>query len=135
MPQQQGTSLADYSAVMSFSAMKNPKLEPLAVARWLQNLTDQQFIAFFYEHLTERHIYRAERRYQDSHLVLANADRNREDDGTVEAWRLQVLCSTPGQTWSDDAPVCQFGSHCDYQTASVARISQCPICANEVSGT
>jgi hypothetical protein len=116
-------------------AMKRPKLDTTTVGRWLQDLTDQQFIAFFYEHLTERHIYREERRYQESHLVLANATRNREDDGTVDAWQLQLLCPTPGQNWTADAPVCQFGTHCDHQTASVARISQCPICANEVSGT
>jgi hypothetical protein len=115
--------------------MKNPKLEPAAVARWLHNLSDHQYIAFFYEHLCERHIYREERRHQESHLVLANATRNREDDGTVEPWRLQVLCPAPGQNWTADAPVCQFGTCCGHPTASVAKASQCPICGNEVSGT
>jgi hypothetical protein len=135
MPQQQGTPLADYSEAMSFSTMKSPKLEPAAVARWLQNLTDQQFIAFFHEHLTERHIYREERRYLESHLVLANAKRARDDDETVGPWQLQVLCPTPGQNWSADAPVCQFGTCCGHPTASVAKASHCPICGKEVSGT
>jgi hypothetical protein len=119
----------------SIPRMKNPKLDPFHVARWLQNLSDQEFVAFFYQHLSERHIYREERRHQDSHLVLANATRNREDDGTVDPWRLQLLCHTPGQNWGAGAPVCQFGSHCGHHTASVARHSQCPVCRGEVSGT
>jgi hypothetical protein len=115
--------------------MKKPKLDVDQVARWLSDLSDQQFITLFYEQLSPRHIYRAERRHQDSHLVLANATRNREDNGSVDAWRLQVLCPTPGQAWSADAPVCQFGHCCGHPTASVARRSHCPICGDEVSGT
>lgn len=115
--------------------MKNPKLDSPQVARWLQNLSDHEFITLFYEQLSDRHIYREERRHQDSHLVLANATRNREDDGTTEPWQLQVLCPTPGQKWGDDAPVCQFGNCCGHATASVAKLSQCPICGEEVSGT
>jgi hypothetical protein len=115
--------------------MKKPKLDGPQVARWLQDLSDQQFIALFYQHLSERHIYRAERRHQDSHLVLANATRDREDDGTVGPWQLQLLCPTPGQAWGADAPVCQFGTCCGLPTASVARRSQCPVCGGAVSGT
>ena len=115
--------------------MKKPSFEAAQVARWLQDLSDQEFIALFYEHLSERHIYRAERRYQDSHLVLANATRDREDDGTTGAWRLQTLCPTPGRNWGADAPVCQFGHCCGHPTASVAKMSECPICGEAVSGT
>jgi hypothetical protein len=115
--------------------MKKPHRDAEQVARWLADLSDQQFITLFYEHLSARHIYRAERRYKDSHLVLANATRNREDDGSVDAWRLQILNPTPGQAWTADAPVCQFGNCCGLPTASVARVSQCPLCDREVSGT
>jgi hypothetical protein len=115
--------------------VKKPKLDADQVARWLSDLSDQQFIALFYAQLSDRNIYRAERRYCDSKLVLANAKRHREDDGTTEAWLLELLCPTPGTNWAADAPVCQFGHCCDHPTASVARLSQCPICANEVSGT
>jgi hypothetical protein len=115
--------------------MKRAKLAAAEVANWLQHLSDQELIAFFYEHLSERHIYREERRHQDSHLVLANATRNREDDGTTDAWQLQILCPTPGANWAADAPICQFGNCCEHPTASVARVSQCPICKSEVSGT
>jgi hypothetical protein len=120
--------------------MKTPKLEPANVARWLQNLSDHQFIEFFAEHLSERHIYRAERRHQDSHVVLANATRARgdigtEDNGTTGPWQLQVLCAVPQQNWGKDAPVCQFGTHCGHQTASVSKNSQCPICGGEASGS
>jgi hypothetical protein len=118
-----------------FPDMKNPKLDPANVARWLQNLSDHQFIAFFAKHLSERHIYRAERRHQDSHLVLANAKRDREDNGTTGPWQLQVLCAAPQQNWGDDAPVCQFGTHCGHETASVSKNSQCPICGGEASGS
>jgi rubrerythrin len=115
--------------------MKKPKLEALDVARWLQDLTDQQFIAFFYEHLSDRHLYREERRYLESHLVLANAKRARQDDGTAEEWRVEVLCSTPAQKWAASAPVCQFGTHCGYATASVGKQSQCPICGAAARGS
>jgi hypothetical protein len=112
--------------------MKKLKLDPLNVAHWLQDLTDQQFITFFNEHLSERHIYRSERRYLNSHLVLANAVRGIDDD---KGWRLQVLCPTPGQDWVADAPVCQFGTHCGFETASVSKVSQCPICGDEATGS
>jgi hypothetical protein len=116
------------------NGMKNPKLDAVNVARWIQNLSDQQFVAFFYKHLADRHLYRAEQRYLESHLVLANAKRVREDDGTIAPWRLELICSTHAQ-WQADSPVCQFGQHCGHDTASVAKQSQCPICLGEVFGS
>jgi hypothetical protein len=115
--------------------VKKPKLDADQVTRWLSDLSDQQFIALFYAQLSGRNIYRAERRHCDSKLVLANAKRHREDDGTTGPWQLEVLCPTPGANWSADAPVCQFGHCCGHPTASVARLSQCPICSLGVSGT
>jgi hypothetical protein len=111
--------------------MKNPKLDPANVARWLQNLSNNAFVEFFNEHLTERHIYRAEARSLDSHLVLANAVRPKGE----KEWRLQLLCAAPDQNWGDDVPVCQFGSHCGHETASVSKTSKCPICGGDASGS
>jgi hypothetical protein len=50
--------------------MKRPKLDSTQVSRWLQDLTDTEFIAFFYDHRSARNIYRAEGRYREAHLVL-----------------------------------------------------------------
>jgi hypothetical protein len=116
-------------------SMKNPKLDKAIVARWMQNLSNQQFVEFFYAQLADRSIYPAERRYLESHLVLANAKRVREADGSTEAWRLELLCPTPNEHWTVDAPICQFGQHCTYDTVSVGKQSQCPICGEAVSGS
>jgi rubrerythrin len=111
--------------------MKNPKLEPLQVAKWMAKLSDHAFIEFFYEQLSARNISRAEERYIDSHLVLAAAKRMKDE----QEWKLEVLCPTPNQKWVDDASVCQFGSHCGFTTASISKQSICPLCGEEVSGS
>ena len=116
------------------------------VALWLEGLTDKQFVEFFYEHLSSRHLYNMEREYMDSHLVLANAVRSLEDPDLDDQdhwgpdpdrwgpWRLQLLCPVP-QNWVDHAPVCEFGKHGGFETASWAKRSTCPICGKEVYGT
>ncbi len=114
--------------------MKKPKIDSADVARWMKDLSDQQLISFFYEHLSARHVYRAEHRHLDSHLVLANAKRTREEGGLHGPWRVEVLCPTPAENWSADAPVCQFGEHCGVHTASVSRRAQCPVCGGEAIG-
>jgi hypothetical protein len=116
--------------------MKRPKLDSTQVSRWLQDLTDTEFIAFFYDHLSARNIYRAEGRYREAHLVLGVSSRDREDDGTTTPWTLQLLAHTPGQNWSADAPVCQFGTcaTCNHSTASVGKSAQCPVCLEQVRG-
>jgi hypothetical protein len=111
--------------------MKNPKLEPDHVARWLNNLPDHAFTEFFYKHLSSRHVFRAEERYIDSHLVLAVAKGVTDE----QEWKLQVLCPTPNQDWVDDASICQFGNHCGHITASVSKKSKCPLCGDTVSGS
>jgi len=117
------------------------------VALWLENLTDKQFIEFFYEHLSSRHLYNLERAHIDSHLVLANAVRSLDDSLSQdpdhwgpdqdhwEPWRLQLLCPTPSEHWVDDSPVCQFGTHGEFETASWSKRSTCPVCGKEVYGS
>ena len=54
---------------------------------------------FFYESLASRHLYKSERSYLDSHLVLANASRILDDDGiTWGEWGLELICSSR-ETW------------------------------------
>lgn len=117
--------------------MKTPKLEKSEVAKWLNALSDHDFISFFYTELHDRHVYRAERRYVDAHLVLSVARRDREDDGTCGQWRTELLSPTPGQVWVKDASICQFGSctGCGRETASWSPSSQCPVCGALARGT
>jgi hypothetical protein len=115
--------------------MKNPELAAADVARWMQNLTDQEFVTFFYSQLSERHIYRAERRYIDSHLVLANKKRSCEEGQYVGPWTLQLICPAPQERWQPDAPLCQFGSCCGHETVSVGKTAVCPMCGEFVRGT
>ena len=106
-----------------------------AVAAWLSSLTNKQFIEFFYESMTSRHLYNSERNYIDCHLVLANASRDLHDDGvTWSGWSLDLLCPS-NEAWEDDAPVCQMGEHCGLGTISWDKHSVCPICGGDVYGT
>ena len=98
----------------------------------LRSLTNKDFIETFYESAAGRNLY-AEPDVH-SHLVLANAESHSEDDGTRSPWLLQLLCRTD-ENWVSDAPVCQFGEHCGFETASWSKHSICPICGGEVYGT
>jgi hypothetical protein len=101
----------------------------------LGELTDRQFVDFFYEAVEGRHIHETEAASVQAHLVLANAQRHREDNGGWSPWTLELLCPAPGEDWDDDAPICQFGQHCGVRTASWSKSSTCPICGGRVYGT
>jgi hypothetical protein len=115
--------------------MKSPKLEAAEVARWIQNLTDQEFVTFFYTQLSERHIYRAERRHIDSHLVLANSRRTCMEGEYVGPWELEIITAAPQERWHKDAPLCQFGTCCGNRTVSISKTSVCPVCQELVHGS
>jgi hypothetical protein len=99
----------------------------------LRSLTHKQFVELFYEVVQDRFIYNGEEMLWDAHLVLANAIRDRTESGA--SWRVELLCPTPGQTWSDDALICQSGEHCGFDTMSWAKQSMCPVCGGSVYGT
>ena len=99
----------------------------------LKALTHKQFVELFYEAVQGRFIYEGEEMMWDAHLVLANVTRDRTDPPSN--WTLEVLCPTPGQTWADDAPICQHGNHCGVDTVSWAKQSRCPICNETTYGT
>lgn len=99
----------------------------------LRGLTHKQFVELFYEAAADRFIYNGEEMLWDAHLVLANAVRDRREGDST--WRLELLCPTPGQTWDDDALICQRGEHCGFDTMSWAKESRCPVCSGNVYGT
>jgi hypothetical protein len=98
----------------------------------LRCLTDKEFIEIFYEACAGRNIYAGD--IGEAQLVLANAERHPEDDGTYSPWRLQLLTLNDGN-WADDSPVCQFGEHCGFETAGCSKWSMCAICGGSVFGT
>ena len=98
----------------------------------LRSLTDKEFIETFYEAANDRKIYAEED--MQAHLVLANAERHVEDNGKFSPWRIQLLANTT-EKWAADSPVCQFGEHCGFETASWAKHATCPVCGREVYGT
>ena len=104
------------------------------ISDWLKAMTDKQFIEFFYSKLSQRHLYAGEEEYLDCHLALVAVIRCFEN-GQWSSRKLQLLCPTPTENWVDDAPVGQFGEHCDHETASWAKHSKCPVCGGEVYGT
>jgi hypothetical protein len=110
-------------------------MDKAEIVAWMSSLTDKQFVEFFYESLASRHLYKSESGSIDSHLILANAQRFLDDDGSAwGGWELQLLCPVD-ESWVDDAPVCQFGEHCGLETASWAKNSVCPICGGKVYGS
>lgn len=115
--------------------MKTPKLDPEAVAKWLSKLSDVELIDFFYAHLQDRNVYRAEGRHRQSHLVLGVSSRDVEDNGDAEPWTLHLL-ALANEAWASDSPICQFGACavCGHATASVSRDAQCPVCLIPVRG-
>jgi hypothetical protein len=115
--------------------MKNPKLAAADVARWMQNLSDQEFVTFFYTQLSERHIYKSERRYIDSHLVLANSKRTCEEGQYVGPWELEFICASPQDRSLRDVSLSQFGECCGHRMVSVSKTSVCPLCAKLVYGS
>jgi hypothetical protein len=115
--------------------MKNPKLDPADVAWWMQNLTDQAFVTFFYGQLSQRHIYKSERRYIDSHLVLANSKRTCEEGEYVGPWELEIICAFPQDRSLTDASLSQVGHCCGHKMVSVSKTSVCPICSQLVYGS
>jgi hypothetical protein len=115
--------------------MKTPKLDPESVGKWLGKLTDVELIDFFYNHVRDRNIYRAEGRNRQSHLVLGVSSCDVEDNGDAQPWQLQLLAPAD-ETWTVDSPICQFGecAICGHATASVSRDAQCPVCLTHVRG-
>ena len=106
------------------------------VSDWLKSMSDKQFIDFFYKHLSQRHLFPGEEAYLECHLVLVAATREFDNGqwGSREL-QLQLLCPAPTEKWVDDAPICQFGEHCEHGTASWAKHSECPVCGGDVYGT
>jgi hypothetical protein len=105
------------------------------IIRALKSLTDKQFIELFYEAAAGRNVYHHESEHTESRLILANAERDKMPDSRFPEWQFQLLCPTPGDDWHDESPICQFGQHCGYETASWAKKSICPVCGDEVYGT
>lgn len=98
----------------------------------IRKLTDKQFVEFFYDAVTERNIYSGDGGLWESHLILANAVRERENGQT---WTVELICYTPGDDWPDDSLLCQSGIHCGLPTMSWAKKAQCPVCNGEVFGS
>ncbi len=104
------------------------------VSEWLKAMTDKQFAEFFYKSLSKRHLYAGEEHYLECHLVLAAVTRDLENN-QWSPWKLVIICPVPNQKWVDDAPICQFGTHCGNITVSWAKHSECPVCGEKVFGT
>lgn len=100
----------------------------------LRTMSDRDFVDLFYVAAENRKIY-DQGEHLEGRLIIANARREKRDEGEWSPWVLELLCPTPGQEWGSDAPICQFGDHCGFATASWAKVSRCPICGNEVFGT
>ena len=101
----------------------------------LRTMSHRDFIDLFYLAAENRNIYEGEEAHLEGRLVLTNARRERTDEGEWAPWELELLCSTPDESWLSDSPICQFGQHCGFPTASWAKRSTCPICHGEVFGT
>lgn len=102
------------------------------VAAWLQALTDKEFIAFFYKHLSARRIAGDGITEMDNHLALAEVRRLRSDCGGWRPWTVELLCASPRPS-ADNAPIMWRGTCCGFQTASWRRFATCPVCGGVVA--
>lgn len=105
------------------------------IIKWAKKLTDKEFVEFFYECTKERNIYKAEKEYTESHLVLANAYQHKNEDVWGE-WGLEVIAlqdpiKSP-ESYSEEVPICQGGKCCDQDVICWAKNVICPLCAKPV---
>lgn len=112
-----------------------PEMQTEEVVTWLAERTDKQFVELFYAFVAGRDIYGAVPGFE-SHLVLANAAREKEESGAWGPWELEVV-GTPSSSepWVDDALICQDGHCCSGAVTSWAKDMTCPVCGAEVHGT
>ncbi len=109
--------------------MNKPKLEAAEVAAWIQDLSDQDFVTFFYQHLARRHIYPAERKTIDSSLVLANSKRSCTEGAYVGPWQLELIAPGPQERWHHNAPMRYAGMcGCGHNWVSISQTAACPLC-------
>ncbi len=116
--------------------MKQPKFEPAEVARWMRDLTDQEFVTFFYTQLSARHIYPAERHLIDSSLVLANSKRTCEEGQYPGPWQLELIGAAPRVLGTENDPLCEAGTcaSCGHKIISICEMATCPLCNELVHG-
>lgn len=104
-----------------------------AVINYLRGLTAKQFAEIFYSATKGQHPWPEDKKITEARHVLAYAHREK---GSPDAtWEVNIICPVPNENWVDDAPICQQGSHCGFETMSWAKHSICPICGGEVYGT
>ncbi len=109
--------------------MNERTLEATEVAQWIQNLSDQDFITFFYTHMVARHIYPDERRTIDSSLVLANSKRSCTEGEYVGPWQLELIAPGPQERWHSNAPLRYAGvCGCGHNWVSISQTAACPAC-------
>jgi hypothetical protein len=101
------------------------------IAAWLQALTDKQFIAFFYEHLSARRIEGDGITDTDNHLALVEVRRLRDERGGWRPGMVELLCASARES-RDNAPIMWSGRCCGFRTASWRRGASCPICGGAV---
>ena len=104
-----------------------------SVIDYLRGLTAKQFAELFYESTQGRHPWPGEKELSEARPVLAYATREKDESGAE--WELRIVCPVPDVRWVDDAPLCQSGNHCGFDTISWAKQSVCPICGARGSGT
>ena len=102
------------------------------ILTWIQQLTEKQLVEFLYK------AFENQRTRTDefaSHWVLFEAQKDVDDPD----WTLISLCPYDKQRypggWVDDAPLCQSGGCCGFETLSIAKHAICPICKGSVYGT
>jgi len=107
------------------------------IIKSMKSLSDKQFIELLYEVVKGRFIYKGEENYTQSHLVVANACRLKNDNNKDWGeWSLELIAKHDSKIypkgWADDSLICQSGECCGHEVISWAKNAICPICGKEV---
>jgi hypothetical protein len=111
-----------------------------AVIGHIKSLTDKELVDLIYDATKGRDIFSEEAAWSENKLVLCNASRDKDEDGSWSEWRLELLAQEDKneypEGWSPEAPICQEGKTLDNMPVfGWAKKMTCPITGKQVYGT
>ncbi|MEX1040993.1 MAG: hypothetical protein WDZ51_10200 [Pirellulaceae bacterium] len=101
------------------------------VVEWLSQMTDKQFVEFFYEAVAGRDTSEIEG--EQGHLVIADTSQLQGQQRETAFLAVPDPEMYSGE-WADDSPICQTGQcvACGAKVQCIAKHAICPICAETV---
>src|SRR5687768_667857 len=103
-----------------------PQLDRDSVIQYLRGLPAKALADVFYSATAGKHPWPGDEGWSEGRYVLAAAHRVKGEASAK--WEVSIVCPVTDPEWDDNAPLCQHGRHCGFDTTSWAKDSICPIC-------